>query len=163
MADKKVVLGVMLVVGILLVGLLSAYLIPIMVGAFQDDISSDTYNQTEGETIAVTGDINATLDSVDDTEDTIDVTVDATDSGESSQITDLGEGSNETVTVNDADVDVTNNEVTSAESASVTYEYPQGYSWSAGTLALYVILPLLFILSVALFVVGWAVSQGQNL
>lgn len=147
------------VVGIAVVVLLIAFLLPSAMGAFYDG-SERTYNQSVGETVTLTGNLNATLDSVDDVAGEINVTV--ADGTESQSLTNIAEGANATATINGDDIVVTNENVTSASSAEVNYAYPSTYGWGDGPTSLFNILPLLILLAAFLFIVGIAISAYKN-
>lgn len=159
--DNKVMAGVVVVLGLTLIGLLTALVLPVAIGGLNQP-STETLNQSEGQTVELSGTLNATLDSATTgSPGTIDVTVNHTDGG-SASVTGLGAGSNETVTVGGEDVTVHNNEVTSGSSAEVTYEYPKTSGLSPGAAALYDNLGLIIVLVLFLTVIGWAVGAYKK-
>ncbi|WP_292484122.1 hypothetical protein [Methanohalobium sp.] len=151
--DPGRALGVVLVVAV--IALLLAFMMPVAISSFYSD-SSVTFDQTEGETVTLTHDLNATLDNVSDSQNTIDVTV--YNDVDSASITALSEGANQTVTVDGNDITVYNDNITSPSNATVTYEYPKTYGWSGGVTTLFGVLPLMILLTAFLFILGYAVS-----
>lgn len=125
------------------------------IGAFNSpDDAMVEQNTTESYTLV--GNLTGTLDSVDDTAGTATVTVEDTDVGESQTVT-IDEGTNETVTIDGEDVTVTANTV-NTDSAELTYEWPNTYSWADGASALFGILDLITMLIVFLLLVGWVLT-----
>ena len=146
--------GVGAIVALFVAGLLVAFLLPIAVGAIAGPDTA-TYEQEETETVTLTGDLEATLDSTDDTEETATYTV-SNDEGSDTVTVDLG--ATETATIGDTEVDVTLDTVT-ASSATTTYEYPTTYGWGDAVTSLWVILPLIVVLVPFLYFVRIALSN----
>ncbi len=159
MASEKISQGLGVVLAVTIVGLLVATLMPVAIAQF-NGTQSATFDQTEGETVQITADLNGTLDAVDDATNTINVTV-YNDDGTAS-VKDLSEGSNTTLDVAGTNVTVYNQNVTSATNATVEYEYPNTYGWDSGTVALFTVIPLLLVLAIFLFVAMFAVRAYKQ-
>lgn len=151
MSTAKVAVGI--VVGLLVFGLLTAILLPVGVDAFASDRTSD-FNVTQGDTVDVTPQLNATVDSV--TADT-DATITLATDDQSIQNT-INQGSNATYSFNEGDVEV---EVTNAGSgfAEFTVDHPDEFSMSDGAASMWNIIPLFMVLGAFLFVVRVATSE----
>lgn len=149
-ARKAVALVVTLMVG----ALLAAFLFPVamnaMVGPEVATATLDTGNSTE-----LQPNMTATLDSVDTTADTATYTVDA--NGDTSTVT-VDNGTNETVTVDGADVTIEVTDVSTGQ-ATAEFESPTSYGWGDGAGALWGILPVILVLAVFLFFVYMAVRE----
>ena len=156
--DERIGQGLAVVIAVTVVGLLIAFLMPVVIGQFNGTMA-ETYGQTEGETTQLTGNLNGTLDAADLTTG-INVTV--MDGANSASITELAEGNNETVQIDGEDITVYNRNVTSATNATVEYEWPNTYGWDGGTVAMFTILPLLLILTVFLFVAFIGIKAYQE-
>lgn len=146
--------AVKLVTAIFLVGILTAFLMPVAINAIAGD-SSTTLTQNAGNTGEVKVGINATLDSV--TADT-DATYTITAGGDSATTSALTAGSNETVTVDGAEVTVEVDSV-GTDSATATFDYPTTYGWGSGATAMWVILPVILVLAVFLYIVFMATNR----
>lgn len=149
MNDKTV----KLVVGLFVAALMAAFLLPIAIGAVTDP---DTVTQTQdvGETITLQGDLTATLDAVNDnTNATYTVANDA-----DSVSTTVNEGATNTITVDGHEVSVTLDSTT-ATTATTTYEWPITYGWGSAASSLWLVLPILMVLSIFLFFVGMAINR----
>lgn len=158
-STKAIGQGVGIAIGIVVLLLLASTVLPVGLNEL-NGTSTSTFNQSEGETVQVTGPLNGTLDNVSDTDSTIDVTVNDTELSETRSITNLGEGQNETVTIDGEDITVTNNEVISATNAEVEYQYPKSYGWSGGAQSIFGIFDLLLVLIILLMGAGWAVKAS---
>lgn len=147
--------GVALAVGVLVVGILVAFTLPIAINAMNDP-SIDSYNQSVGSTIEVTNNLNGTLDS---TNAGVNATITLNDTKENVQKTvTVNDGANKTVTMPNGDV-VVHNDVSRASSADLRYEYPQDYGWGGAESSLFGLLPLFFVIAILLLVVGKATNQ----
>jgi cytoskeletal protein RodZ len=144
--------GVSLAVGILVFGLMVAYLLPVAITPMNQD-SVDTYNQTVNNSVSVTGPLESNVTNVDDTGNTVSLTLENTDTGDSASVSSLSEGSSQEVTVSGGSINVTHDSVTSANSSQITYEYPTDYGWGNGSSALFNLLPIFFVVGVFLFAV----------
>lgn len=149
--------GVEIAIGVLVFGILVAFLLPISIGGMAEN-NSDEYNQTAGNTIEITSHLEGTVNTVDNTNGNIDVTLNDTKENIQKTVT-IGEGTNTTVSMPDGDIIVHNHEQFT-DSARVEYEYPQEYGWSGGASALWGLLPLFFVLTIVLFVVAKARKSG---
>lgn len=141
--------GTKLVVGVLVVGVLMAFILPVAITSFNDD-SERTINQSTSQSYEVTSDLNSTVTGV--TAGTS-ATVELNHTADGTTVSNtVNVGSNTTYSMPDGDVTVT---VDSSDtgSAVVSYEYPDTYGWSDGSASLYGLLPLLFIVGAVLFVV----------
>lgn len=155
MSNKFVNQGVAIAVGILVVGILVAFTLPIAINGMTD-ADSNTFNQSVGETVEVTNNLNAALDSSNATTGDITVTLNDTDVNSAKTLT-VSQGQNSTVSMPDGDVTVYNQEAR-ANSADIKYEYPKDYGWNNSSSSLYGLLPLFFVLAILLFVVRKATS-----
>lgn len=144
--------GVGIAVGLLVVGLLAAFLLPTVISPYNDNATT-TISQNEDTTYTVTSVVTTNVTNVNETAKEIDVTLKDTDSGTTKSITGLSEGSNSTVTLTDGDITVTNQASSEAGNATVKYEYPNDYGWNGGTKSIYGTLPLFFVLGMVLLVV----------
>jgi len=145
--------AVKLVVGIAVLGLLSAFLLPVAVNAIYADTTTTTQQATL-ETVDVNGELNATLDSTT-------AGTDATytlESGDQSITNTITVGSNATFSFDRGDVVVTVTDSTS-DNATAEYEYAKDFAYSSGASALWGILGLLLVLGAFLFVVGMALRN----
>ena len=141
-----------LVVGLLIMGLMSAFLFPIVIDSMSG-AEEATYNQSVGETIELQPDLEATLDA--STAGTsAEYTINA--SGDTATAT-VNEGANDTVTVDGIDVTIGVSDASSGN-ATATYSYPTTYGWGAGAGSLWVILPIILVLAVFLYFVGTALG-----
>lgn len=145
-----------MVVGLTVAGLVAALVLPVALDGLNEP-QSTTIDQEVGDTDVLTGELNATLDSVDDTagSESATATVTNTDTGDSSQVS-VDEGTNSSVTVGGVDVTVTTEEVTGSSNATMTYEYPRTSGWSGGAAAIFGILDLILILVLFMVAIGWA-------
>lgn len=141
--------GTKLVVGVLIVGVLMAFLLPVAITSFNDP-SQNTLNQTDNTGYEVTTNLNSTVTA---TTSGTSATVELNDTESGSPVSKtVNVGSNATYSMPDGDVIVTVNSA-ETDSASVTYEYPDTYGWDDGSASLYGLLPLLFVIGAVLFVV----------
>jgi len=141
--------GTKLVVGILVVGMLMAFILPVAITSFNEP-SERTLNQSTNQPYEVTADLNSTVTSVSaGTSATVELnhTEDGTTVSNSVNV-----GSNTTYSMPDGNVVVTVDE-SNTGSAVVRYEYPDSYGWDDGSSSLYGLLPLLFVIGAVLFVV----------
>lgn len=149
-ADKAVKLVIALVVG----GLMTAFLMPIAIGAIAGP-EETTVTLNTSEQIELQPGLNATLDSVDTTAD--DATYTVTGGSDSATVT-VANGTNETVTVDGADVTIEVTDVSTGE-ATATFESPMTYAWGNGAGALWGILPVILVLAIFLFFVAVALDR----
>ena len=146
--------AVAIVVGLLIMGLLAAVLMPTVVGAFVTD-DSQTVTQAEGETVELSQDLEATVDTVDDEADEVTVTVANDD--DTATVT-VAEGQTERATVDGTDVDVTTESIVDGTTAEVSYEWPTSYGWGAAS-NIWVLIPLFLILPIFMFFTAVAIRQ----
>lgn len=146
--------GTKLVVGVLVVGVLMAFILPVAITSFNDP-SERTINQSTGQSYEVTAELNSTVTST-SAGTSATVELNHTEDGTSVSNT-VNVGSNTTYSMPDGDVVVTVDESNSG-SAVVSYEYPDSYGWDDGSSSLYGLLPLLFVIGAVLFVVWKAME-----
>ena len=150
MSRSKLVVGAL--VGLTVMALVAAFLIPIGTGAIVDD-RTITQTTAETETDSLTSTLNVTVDSVTtDTEATLTISA-----GEDSDTQTISESGTETFTVNGDEIDATLDDAGDGE-ATVTYEIPRDAGWSDGASALWGILDVMIILAVFLLFVGIALK-----
>jgi hypothetical protein len=143
-----------LVVGLLVFGLLTAFLLPVAIGAISGD-ETTSITQTSGDTTEVQPDLSVTLDSV--TADT-DATYTVNANGSTATTSALTSGSSETVTVDGVEVTVT---PTNIDGSTVTTDvaYPTSYGWGTGAGAMWGLLPVIIVLAAFLYLVGYALMN----
>jgi len=145
--------AVKLVVGIALLGILAAFLLPVAVNAINGDTTT-TIQQDTGTTVDVNGELNTTLDSV-----TAGTSATYTLESDGQSITNtVNVGSNTTYSFNRGDVVVTVTESNSGN-ATAEYEYAKDYAYSNGASALWGLLGLMLVLGVFLYVIGMALRN----
>lgn len=150
MPDSKA--AVMIVVTLFVAGIITAFLMPVVIGAISDDETA-TYNQSTSETVELNPGLNATVDSVTSgTSATYTVEYD----GDSTTAT-VNTGSNSTVTVGGIDVTIAPSEAGS-DYAVTEYEYPTDAGWGAAG-SLWVIIPLFLVLPIFMLFVRIATKQ----
>lgn len=152
MADGKK--AVALVIGVFLVALLAAFLMPVALDAIAGDETS-TITQNVSDTDTVQPDLNVTLDSVDTSGDNATYTVNA--SGDTATTT-VDNGTNETVTVDGIDVTIAVTDVQTGQ-ATADVSYPTDYGWGSGASAMWAILPVIIVLAIFLYIVGLALAN----
>lgn len=145
--------AVALVVGLLVMGLLAAILMPTVIGSFISD-DGQTAALAEGENVTLQDDLEATLTTVDDTNSEVDVTV--SNDADSATVT-VPEGQNTTATVDGTDVTVTADSIDSSTEATLSFEYPTDYGWGVAS-GLWGIIPLFVILPVFMYFTSKAMS-----
>lgn len=148
-----------LVLTLAVAAIIAAFLLPIGVGEINANENLNI-TQNESETVTLQGPVDATLDSVDDVANEINLTVNDTSTAGSAQITNLGVGASETVTVSGSEVNVTNHEVIDATTAQVEYDYEKSLGWSGGADSLWGILDMIIVLGLFLFFVGVALASA---
>lgn len=148
MVDAK--RGVKIVTGVFVAAVMAAFLIPIAVsGLASDDVT--TVNQNVSETTDLKPSLNATVDSVTSgTSATYTIEYEGNTATETVNV-----GANTTVTVGDIDVTISPSEA-GTDYAVTEYEYPATAGWGSGTVAIWVILPLLIVLGIFLYMVRMA-------
>lgn len=143
-----------LVVALLVLALLAAFLMPVVIGAIAGP-SEATYTQNVNDSVELKPGIDVTVTSTTSgTSATYAINVDGTNSTGNT----VNVGSNQTFTVNGADVNVAPTNATSTQ-ATTDYEYPTTYGWGSGASALWAILPVLLVLAVFLFVTYMAIQR----
>lgn len=152
----KAIFGI--VIGLLIVAVLVANLLPIALGQLNSG-ENVTLNQDVGTEYEVETDVlNSTVTAV---TDATNATVELKDVESGTTVSNtVSVGSTTTYTLEGQDVNVTVNSASSGTpgNASVTYEYATSYGWSAGTAALYGIIGILLIVVVIAPVAGWAMD-----
>jgi hypothetical protein len=143
-----------LVVALLVLALLAAFLMPVVIDSIAGP-SQVTQTQNVNDTVELKPGIEVTVTGVTSgTSATYAINVDGTNSTGNT----VNVGSNQTYTVNGADVNVAPTNVTSTQ-ATTDYEYPTTYGWGSGASALWAILPVLLVLAVFLFVTYMAIQR----
>lgn len=148
--------GVALAVTVLVVGILSAFLLPISIDTMNAPDNTEL-NQSVGNSAEVTANLNAEVTNIDSTNNDIDVTLRDTKSDVNKSVTNLSVGANTTVAMPDGDVTIENKEQ-GTDYAIVGYEYPKDYGWSNGSQGLWGIIPMFFVLAILLLAVRKAKS-----
>lgn len=148
--------GVALAVTVLVVGILAAFLLPISIDTMNAPQNSEL-NQSVGNSMEVTANLNAEVTAIDNTNNNIDVTLRDTKSDVNKSVT-VGSGTNTTVAMPDGDVIVENKEQ-STDYAIVGYEYPKDYGWTNGSQGLWNIIPMFFVLAILLMAIRYAKNQ----
>lgn len=151
--------AVTVVVALAVTGLVAGVLLPVALNELQQDQSSSFTGVNEGETVNVSTQLNATLDTVDDTNSELDITVTDRDTGSSTTFTGVAVGTNTTQTLEGEDITVTADGITDSTTANFTVEYPPEYGMSTGASSLWNILDLAIVLVVFLFLVGYAYTR----
>lgn len=154
--QAKAIFGI--VIGLLIVAVLVANLLPIALGQLNSD-DTTTINQDVGTEYEVKADqLNSTVTAVNDATN---ATVELKDVESGTTVSNtVNVGSTTTYSIEGNDVNVTVNSASSGTpgNASVTYSYAVSYGWSAGTVALYGIIGILLIVVVIAPVAGWAMD-----
>lgn len=150
MADK----GIAIAIGVLVVGILVAFMLPTAIASFQED-STDTLTQEENEAYNVTAKLESNATNIDATGSQVTLELNDTSTSGTESNT-ISEGENATYNLNNGDVTVNVSSVNSDTEAELTYNYDKTYGWDDGSSQLYNLLPLFFILIVVFFVVGVA-------
>lgn len=145
--------AVTLVVGLLIAGLMGAFLMPIAVGQLTGPEES-TATQDVDETVTLQPGLNATVTAV---TDGVSATYTVEAGGDSVTGETVNVGSNSTVTVDGVDVTIAPSEATTTN-ATTTYDHPTTYGWGGGAGALWVIIPLILVLALFLYFVGLALG-----
>lgn len=148
--------GVGMTVGILVVGILVAFTLPLAINGMNDP-ESNTYTQNVSDTVEIGAQLEATLDSTDSANGTATVTLNDTKAGSTSTVT-VSEGQNKTVAMPDGDVTVHNKNVTTSD-ATLQYDRPKDYNWDNASSNMFGLLPLFFVLAILLYVVGKATNK----
>lgn len=150
--------GVSIIIGILVIGLIVAFLLPTAIDEFNNDDSFDLTVDSGNNTIIKSG-LNVTVNSTDTTgsqdPDNATITIrDTTRDEKETNTVDNGTATTySTFTGGDINVSVTN--VTSS-SATFTVDVPSEFLFDDGTQSMYNLIPLLLMLSVLLFVITFA-------
>lgn len=144
--------AVAVVVALAVVGLLSAFLLPVAINEIEGT-TNESINSSVGETAQVNGELNTTLDSVNANSN---ATYTLQSDGQSITKT-IDEGANATYSFNRGDVVVT---VTDAGSnyAVASYEYTKDYAYSDGASSLWGLLGLAMVLCVFMVLIRKAMS-----
>ena len=146
-----------IVTAVAVLTILVGLLIPVGV-SFVEDRQTTNEVQSEGETIGLTGSLDATVTNVDDAENQIDYEI--TD-GEDTEIVTVSVGTTETVTVSGNDVDINAIDIIDSETVETEYSFDRTHAWSAGGSGIYAILGLLFVLVVFLYTLSLGI-KGYN-
>jgi len=150
-ARMVVTLVIILVVG----GILAATLMPVALDQLTDDKTTEFENVDVGDTEAVAGNLDITLDNVNDTANDISVTLEDAD-GNTASLTNVS--ATQTATVGGDNVDVTLDNVDDGDTADFTVVYAADFGWSSGGQALWAILDLVLVLAAFLFFVAVAMK-----
>ncbi len=150
-ADK----AILLVVGLVVLALMAAFVLPIAIDAIEGDVST-TINQTTDETYEV----NTLLESnVTATTADTDATIELNDTRTASTTSKtINEGENATYSLDGGNVKVTVDEAASGY-AVVEYEYARDYTFGSSAQNLWGVLGLMIVLGVFLFVISQARNQ----
>lgn len=148
--------GVAMTIGILVVGILVAFTLPLAINGMSEP-ERQTYTQNVSDTVEIGAQLEATLDSVDSPNGTATVTLNDTKAGSTSTVTVL-EGQNKSVAMPDGEVTIHNKNVTTSD-ATLQYDRPKDYNWDNASSNLFGLLPLFFVLSILLYVVGKATNK----
>lgn len=149
--------GIGVIVAVAVMAIIVGLVLPVGVDALMTD-DSTTIDQEEGVEDTVTTHLNTTATTIDDTDNEVTVQLDDTDTG-STTTTTVAEGTSETVTMEGEEITVTVDSIDSSTTATLTYDYPSWYGWGDGAQSLVQILDLIFILTILLVTVGWAVAS----
>jgi hypothetical protein len=149
--------GMQLAIGILVVGVLVAFLLPTAINSFNEQ-ESQTIVQQENETVNVTAKLDSEATNIDSTGSEVTLELNDTSTGSSVSKT-ISENSNATYDLNNGEVTVNVTSINSDTEAELNYNYDSTYGWNDGSAQLYNLLPLFFILIVLFFVVGVAMSK----
>lgn len=156
--NKKVNTILGLVLAVVIAGMLIGYVFPIGMNAMNEPQSS-TYTMSEGETVEVATNLNATLDNVNDTNDDVNLTLTSVDSGTTYTVSTLSTGDNTTVSTDLGDVTVYNVENVNSTTAKLKFETSPDFGWDDSTQSIYGIFGIFLILTVLMALAGWAVKS----
>lgn len=149
--------GMQLAIGVLVVGVLVAFLLPTAINSFNEQ-ESNTIVQQENETVNVTAKLDSEASNIDSTNDEVTLVLnDTSQTGTTSKT--IQEGTNATYDLNNGKVTVNVTSINSDTEAELNYNYDSTFGWNDGSSQLYNLLPLFFILIVLFFVVGVAMSK----
>lgn len=144
--------GVTLAVGVLVVGILVAFLLPTAIGAFNSD-TSQTEIQQEDTTYQIGASLEANATDINSTSNEVTLELNDTSTAGTTTKT-ISEGNNATYSLNNGDVNVTVDSVNSDTEAQITYDYESTFGWDNGPAQLFNLLPLFFVLVILMFVIG---------
>jgi hypothetical protein len=146
--------AVALVIGLMIAGILGAFLLPVAIDAFEGDTST-ALNISTGTTEDVNGELTATVDST-TAGTSATITLNQTDGNSVTKTVNVG--SNATYAMDRGDVDV---KVTEAASgyAVADYEYANDFAYSDGASSLWGLMGLALVLALFLMVLGMARDQ----
>lgn len=153
MPDSKA--AVMIVVTLFVAGIITAFLMPVVIGAISDDETA-TYNQSAGETVELNPGLNATVDTIDTATSPATITYTLEYDGDTTTGT-AQVGSNTTLSVSDIDVTVGPTDNTSS-TVTTDYDFPTDAGWGAAG-SLWIIIPLFLVLPVFMLFVRIATKQ----
>jgi len=155
---KKVNSGVGIVVMLVVVLIVTSFvLVPVGLASLQGT-STDTLNQSVGETVEVTGNVNATLDSTSLTSpESATITLNDTDTADSTTKT-INNGTSETYSLQGGDINVSVENVESGYAIS-SYEYSTRHNLGGGTSTLIGIVGLVGVLALVLLFIGVGVDK----
>lgn len=160
---------VLIVVGLAVGAIVMAFILPVAIGEIEG-ASNTTANQTVGEDIELTGQLNSTLTGVTSgTPDTatFNVTIyDNSSTRESAIVTvDESDTSTSTATLDGNDIVINATEVeTGADAYSVAeYQYPRDAGWGSGASSIWGLLGLAIVLGIMIFFIGIALSVQNRM
>lgn len=147
--------GTAIILGIVVIGILLGYVLPIGIGAVTNPTEEVTFTQDVNTDV----DINPLIVSnVTEVNDGVNATVELTDSDTQSTTTaTIDQGSTQTLTLEGNDIDVTVDDTT-ATSATLTYVIPSDYGWDSGSQSLFGLIPLFLVLVAVIAVIGFAMD-----
>lgn len=151
--------GAKLVVGVALVVLLAAFLMPVAIDAFTGTQSTQSYTVDSGNTTEVVSGVNATVTSVDDTVSPSTATIELAYDAETVSST-IENGSSATYTLSGEDFTVNVSAVT-ASSATFSVDYTQGYDWNSGAQSLWNIIGIIIILVLLMMLIYYALRASD--
>jgi len=152
------------VLGIIILILLIAYLVPSITGV-QTDTESFTAFQDENAKISLQPGLSVLLVNVSNTQSTVDLQVYDEENGSITTLNNLSESNSENVTVDGDNLKITYNEKIDNSSASLTYQYPRYYGWGDGpkTIMSNIVLILLVIFtSLMFYVLFWTEDNNGD-
>jgi len=155
---NKVNSGVGVVVMLVMVIIITSFvLVPVGLASLQGT-STDTVNQSVGETVEVTGNVNATLESTSlASPENATITLNDTDTSSSTTKT-IDNGTSETYSLEGGDINVSVENVESGYAVS-SYEYSTRYNLGGGASALLGVVGLVGVLSLVLLFIGVGVDN----
>jgi len=154
--------GIAIVIAIAGIAMLLAFIIP-AIQTGQDQLRTETFGQTESDTVFITSSLAGTLNSVSSSGTAINVTVFDFQGDDSQTISGLSEGQTQSITIANQTINVTNVEKLSNQGAIIAYQYPVDFAWGSITVALYAIIVMLLLIMVLIYIIGggFSIMEGS--